>query len=637
MPSGWQGRAQPSVAGSAIGANGTLSCAEPLHRLTSCRAEVCRGARRDGGLDTPDAADDSPSPFKSIGVEMSEGVRSVRRSQRVIFDRPVNVYISRENQDPAFEVAKTLSVNVHGALLALTTPVAFGEILRLINPRTHQEIECHVCRFAMRYPNGVTQVGVEFAAAAPTFWDVPAPPPDWDPAWVPPAERVHVGRPTSALKVPQPGTQSAGAVEDAITVETLAVGPDDAAVSDGKPNSRRSVRLAVKIPVVLYAHEENNAPSCIEGRTLSVNMDGALLLVAESLYIGQSVLLINYKTKEEIVCHVRSVDWAGGSVNHVGVEFATASPKFWGVTFPPEDWNEAERKLAQRPLPMHATLKPSLKGAAADPLNETELIIEEAVRVQESFETGRSETKPKRPLPTKAASVKPDAKSHPLTDLQRSIGEAQQDQQESLKAGEARTEPKGWRVFKWPIIALAGCIALFIIWISVRRSSEGGSAAVQSPASAAGVAPADANIIPQLEGSRLATAEDFNPDSVSWLRGTGREASGEISGAFTAFGQSKAYVLVGKDAMWRIVILADGQLRCDAKYRSVALVARVPKQVIQNIIWSDPPPSGSEGDGLLVVRDANDLGSGVVLLLRGGEVVSGTPSSYQQIPMREVP
>jgi hypothetical protein len=83
----------------------------------------------------------------------------------------------------------------------------------------------------------------------------------------------------------------------------------------------------------------------------------------------------------------------------------------------------------------------------------------------------------------------------------------------------------------------------------------------------------------------------------------------------------------------RVVILADGKLRCDAQYRRVAIVARVPKQSIQKIIWADPPPAGSEGDGLLVVRTANDLGSAVVLFLRGDEVVSGTPTGYWQVPL----
>jgi hypothetical protein len=109
--------------------------------------------------------------------------------------------------------------------------------------------------------------------------------------------------------------------------------------------------------------------------------------------------------------------------------------------------------------------------------------------------------------------------------------------------------------------------------------------------------------------------------------------SGDIQGAFSAFGQSQAYVLVGKGANWRILILADGQLRCDAQYRNVAIVARVPKEAIQRIVWADPPPADTDGDGLLVVRTANDLGSAVVLFLRGDEVVSGTPTGYLQIPL----
>ena len=116
---------------------------------------------------------------------------SGRRSQRVRFEMPVGVYLCRENEESTFEQGKTLSVNAHGALLALTTPVAIGEMLRLVNPRTRNEIECRVCRFGMRYPGGVTQVAVEFDAVFPAFWDVDSRPLDWDPSWVPPAERAR--------------------------------------------------------------------------------------------------------------------------------------------------------------------------------------------------------------------------------------------------------------------------------------------------------------------------------------------------------------------------------------------------------------------------------------------------------------
>jgi hypothetical protein len=201
----------------------------------------------------------------------------------------------------------------------------------------------------------------------------------------------------------------------------------------------------------------------------------------------------------------------------------------------------------------------------------------------------------------------------------------------------AKLTPKRWRVLSWPTFVLASLMGL-IFFLFVARSNR--SKPVSVPATRAifqDVAPEVARLIPGIENYRLATPGDFDPDAAYWVTNSGQKVSGEIPGAFTALGQSHAYILVGEDARWRIVILANGQLRCDAQYRSVAVIARVPKQAIQKIIWADPPPIGSEGDGLLIVRTANDPGSSVVLFLRGNEVVSGTPTGYWQIPLSQTP
>jgi hypothetical protein len=782
-------------------------------------------------------ADDSSSRSISDGVEMTEVIKDARRSRRVIFKMPVNVYIYRENEEPMFEVAITLTVSAHGALLALTTSVRLGGMLRLVNPRTRNEIECHVCRFAMRYPSGVTQVGVEFATASPTFWDVPSPPPNWDPAWVPRAERMHFGRPTNASEVSEleteltdtaydsiqpgapgistdstnpsdsmrdsrrniqipveilvllyghagnkgplyvegrtisvskhgaflavhealevgqsllltiaktcaeivcdihsvsisadgehcvgvefataspefwgvtfptedqeaaeaqnaqrlpamndaalepsvevspgelgilePATQSPGIVEqetklgtppetaeivipnetkpnlqltDIVEQDTkldiLPEAAENAIASDIKSNSRRSTRLLFQIPVVVQILEENRNVVSSLGKSIQINVNGALLAVPMALSIGQSLLLIHSKTAKEIQCVVRSVHLDELGMNHVAVEFETASPRFWGVNFPPEDWDATERKLPQRPVPLKsAPLKPSVRSIAANQMSETQMIIEDAVRAQDSYVARGAETKPKRPLPTKVAPPSPlpgDRTGHSLTNLQKILAEAYQEQQESVKASEVKTNPIGQRIVSWSITLLAACVVMIVIWAVIHKSNAGGSAAPRNLVPS-GVAPEDAMVIPGLEGFRLATPNDFDPGAISWLRGVGPEPNGEIPGAFTANGQSKAYVLVGADAMWRIVILADGKLRCDAKYRSVAIVARVPERAIQNITWADPPRAGSEGDGILVVRAANDLGTSVVLLLSGDEVVSGTPTDFRQIPLK---
>jgi hypothetical protein len=139
-------------------------------------------------------------------------------------------------------------------------------------------------------------------------------------------------------------------------------------------------------------------------------------------------------------------------------------------------------------------------------------------------------------------------------------------------------------------------MGLILLFIARSHGSNPGSApAVRSVFEDA--APEEARLIPGIEDYRLATLGDFDPDAAARLGNYGQPVSGEIPGAFSAFGKSRAYVFVAEDATWRIVILADGKLRCDAQYRRVAIVARIPKQAIQKIVWADPPPQTPRATG----------------------------------------
>jgi len=135
------------------------------------------------------------------------------------------------------------------------------------------------------------------------------------------------------------------------SVEQDSSGGRSATPSDARTSPRRSSRLPVAIPVLVYAHEENGETSYAEGKTLSVSVHGGLLAVAVTPNIGQAVLLTNSKTEQEIVCHVRSVKQIEGGVNHVGVEFATESPTFWDIAFPSEDRDLAGPEPPQYPPP----------------------------------------------------------------------------------------------------------------------------------------------------------------------------------------------------------------------------------------------------------------------------------------------
>lgn len=130
------------------------------------------------------------NPYKT---KRDRSLRAWRRSERVRTEMLVDVCLCEEDGEPVFTRGKTVDVSAHGALLDVTMPVDIGQTLRLVNLRTKREIECHVLRFAKRYPEGGGQIAVEFAGMSRHFWDIPSPPADWDPNWAPNAtpQRPH--------------------------------------------------------------------------------------------------------------------------------------------------------------------------------------------------------------------------------------------------------------------------------------------------------------------------------------------------------------------------------------------------------------------------------------------------------------
>jgi hypothetical protein len=98
-----------------------------------------------------------------------------RRSER--FPSRVTLMVCGQStrNGPFKEETVTLSINSHGALLALSANVALGQRLLLINRQTWDEIEVRVGRLAALDGQG-TQVAVEFTQPAPDFWPIGAPP-----------------------------------------------------------------------------------------------------------------------------------------------------------------------------------------------------------------------------------------------------------------------------------------------------------------------------------------------------------------------------------------------------------------------------------------------------------------------------
>lgn len=127
------------------------------------------------------------------------------------------------------------------------------------------------------------------------------------------------------------------------------------AEADSRPAAkRRSSRVVIDIPITLFGQSPQRKIFEEQTKTLTVSAHGALVILQTELDSRKPVLITNSMTGLEVQCRVaHRKDVRAGGVE-VGLEFAQPLPKFWGIHFPPEDWNPAERKMptsAPRPSP----------------------------------------------------------------------------------------------------------------------------------------------------------------------------------------------------------------------------------------------------------------------------------------------
>jgi hypothetical protein len=121
------------------------------------------------------------TPAKPASSSQSTGVASDdrRRGQRVFLRVRANIHVALQGKPVTFD-ATTVSVNHNGALLLLKQSLPFQTRLVLEHAGTKERVACKVIRSAQPMPEGF-HTPVEFETAAPNFWHIAFPPPDWRP------------------------------------------------------------------------------------------------------------------------------------------------------------------------------------------------------------------------------------------------------------------------------------------------------------------------------------------------------------------------------------------------------------------------------------------------------------------------
>ncbi len=120
-------------------------------------------------------------------------------------------------------------------------------------------------------------------------------------------------------------------------------------------NKRRSSRVVIDIPVTVFGQNSDRKIVEEKSKTVIVSAHGALVVLKTNIDPQKPVLLINIKTGSKVHCRVAYRKDLANALFEIGLEFASPLPTFWGIAFPPEDWDPADRK---KPVSSNKVISP---------------------------------------------------------------------------------------------------------------------------------------------------------------------------------------------------------------------------------------------------------------------------------------
>ena len=111
------------------------------------------------------------------------------------------------------------------------------------------------------------------------------------------------------------------------------------------PNRRRSQRVLLRLPILVIGRGPDGQHVSENAFTVNVSSRGALIQMSMRVEAGQKILCRNPDTLEEQFVRVVHLTPAAEGKSEVGVEFLTPAPKFWRISFPPDDWTPKDPEI----------------------------------------------------------------------------------------------------------------------------------------------------------------------------------------------------------------------------------------------------------------------------------------------------
>lgn len=122
-------------------------------------------------------------------------------------------------------------------------------------------------------------------------------------------------------------------------------------VANAKSNpatKRRTERVHIVMPVRISGGSGDAAFDELT-QTAIVSAHGCLVRLKGIVAKADELLIINPATQQHVIGTVAFLADDKTSPREIGIEFAVPTPLFWGITFPPTDWDPSERKLPTKP------------------------------------------------------------------------------------------------------------------------------------------------------------------------------------------------------------------------------------------------------------------------------------------------
>jgi len=107
--------------------------------------------------------------------------------------------------------------------------------------------------------------------------------------------------------------------------------------SNSRLGRRRSQRVALSMPVVVWEPEAAGTEPMEKTRTLSVSRHGGLMMLSADVACGQSLMVTNAFSRVSTECRVVYVSadkQQRPEGRQVGFEFLEPEMNFWNISFP---------------------------------------------------------------------------------------------------------------------------------------------------------------------------------------------------------------------------------------------------------------------------------------------------------------